>query len=491
MWLFLAGILMVYFLGFLIYLCYNTARKKANSPTDVENPSAGSTLSALRADGTVVTTTLARSSSIGNCCDHHPQNWRRPPPPPCRRNSNPPTSFDFAVPSCLYYDEITQRSSDLPQSALTAYRGQQLRQIKLEINELSRRLGIGQLYRERQLYLQSESRRRGSCRTTFDYSLIPQRDDVLLPITPNNDMTFTSSPRRERRRPRRARRRITLVQTTTTTTGGPTTMTRTAEDDIMNDDEEDRSSSNSSSSSSEDSSLDVTLSNSLPFAPNNSCSSPISSSGDHLPTNNSASSPATGLGLVQTFALGEQRSRCRNDQIFHQRQRRLRLIRMEIEDLRNLVMDRSISEHHAGGCSISSSDLEGLVFDQDTDEDDDQDHDHPGGGGGRAGGLNLNRSSFHYLDELPSYDESMIAQFDESPPPSYDQCTTTTTRLISSSTSSSFISSSNATHRPEVGQDQQQLQLPPRTNYSSRGVVMMYEEKDVNQGGTSQHEGCR
>lgn len=139
--------LQVYFLGFLIYLCYNTARKKANSPTDVENPSAGSTLSALRADGTVVTTTLARSSSIGNCCDHHPQNWRRPPPPPCRRNSNPPTSFDFAVPSCLYYDEITQRSSDLPQSALTAYRGQQLRQIKLEINELSRRLGIGQLYR--------------------------------------------------------------------------------------------------------------------------------------------------------------------------------------------------------------------------------------------------------------------------------------------------------------------------------------------------------
>lgn len=91
-------------LGFLLFCCYNTHRRFGGDP---ENPSGS----------------LASSSASNN-------NARR----------------GLGL-SCLFYDEITQRNSDLPLTALAVQREQQLRQIKLEINELSHRLGIGQLYR--------------------------------------------------------------------------------------------------------------------------------------------------------------------------------------------------------------------------------------------------------------------------------------------------------------------------------------------------------
>jgi len=96
--------LQCYMVGFLLFCCYNSNRRCGGDP---ETPS-GSLASAPNS---------RRGLGLGS------------------------------LTSCLLYDEIRQRNSDLPQSALAAQREQQLRQIKLEINELSHRLGIGQLYR--------------------------------------------------------------------------------------------------------------------------------------------------------------------------------------------------------------------------------------------------------------------------------------------------------------------------------------------------------
>lgn len=173
---------------------------------------------------------------------------------------------------------------------------------------------------ERQLLFASHNTRsRGYHNRNYSYySQLPQFDPSVHVLIEE-----------ERRSGRSGHSASDIIRTTTT---GP----RVRVDTNENNDEE----SCSLSSSEEGSSLDITLSNSLPLPPTRTSSSSIS-------TCDTFSSPSR-LGLVQTFTLrpnpnpnGGTGPPCdqpgsvarRRNEIFHQRQRRLRLIRMEIEDL--------------------------------------------------------------------------------------------------------------------------------------------------------------
>jgi len=166
-----------YLVGFVLYCCYNSsreARRHRTSGGNADNPSGspssapmmrrGIVLTSIHPNGSGGTTTdddeeddHGRRTTGGGRCHNllnrsprrRSSDYRRISP------SSTPSSIRGLIPltSCLY-DEISDRNCDLPvnqpspqPALLTAHREQQLRQIKLEINALSCRLGIGQIYR--------------------------------------------------------------------------------------------------------------------------------------------------------------------------------------------------------------------------------------------------------------------------------------------------------------------------------------------------------
>jgi hypothetical protein len=141
--------------GFILYCCYNSSEEEASvsggvsgTGDNANNPSGNTSSAPLMIMRRGANANDMSGRGGGSCSSSN----RR-----IHREFHPGGLLPLT--SCLY-EEISQRNPDLPPEStqpqpalLTAHREQQLRQIKLEINALSCRLGIGQIYRGNMIQL--------------------------------------------------------------------------------------------------------------------------------------------------------------------------------------------------------------------------------------------------------------------------------------------------------------------------------------------------